>query len=160
MKVLISAEGTSLESRVSKRFGHAPHYVIVDSDTLDIRLLEGTDAMHKVDIIGKAAREGVDAIITGHIGPHAYTAIAAHELFAALAHDTTILRAVQALRRGDLKVLDAPTVQQSIEEHQRRRVELRRQIAQRSVGHANTIGYSAGTARGRHHLQQFSSRGH
>jgi predicted Fe-Mo cluster-binding NifX family protein len=160
MKVLISAEGTSRESKVSKRFGHAPHYVIVDTEAPDIRLLEGTGTMTKQDIIRKAAHEGVEAVITGHLGPHASAAIRANELVAVLAHDMTLGRAVEAYQHGELKTLDSSALEHSMEDHERRRMESRQQRGNRPLGYSNTVGFRSGTARGRHHLQQFAGRGH
>jgi predicted Fe-Mo cluster-binding NifX family protein len=160
MKVLISADGTSRESKVSKRFAGAPHYVIVDSDTHDIRLLEGAVTMTKQEIIRKAAREGVEAVITGHLGPHAFAAIRANELVAVLAHDMTVDHALEAYLRGELKILDASALQHTIEDHERRRMESRQRKGNQSLGYSNTVGFRSGTARGRHHLQQFAGRGH
>lgn len=160
MKVLVSAEGTSRESKVSKRFTHAAHYVVVDSATGDIRLLEWTGKMSKQDIIRKAAAEGAEVVITGHIGPHVFAAIAASGLVAALAHDMTVAHAVEAYLHQELKIMDAATMQHTMEDHERRNKERRQWIGKHIAGYDNSVGFSSGTARGRHHLQQFGGRGH
>ena len=72
MRVLIAAQGPTLDDQVAKRFVHAPYYLILDSDTLEVQVLHnaGHDESHA--IIPRAARKGVAVAITGNIGPQAF----------------------------------------------------------------------------------------
>lgn len=160
MKLLISAEGTSLDSRVSKRFGHAPQYLIVDTKSLDIRPIVQTETISKQELISRAVQEGALAVVTGHIGPHAFTTLAAHNMFAILAHNVTVAEAIEGFNRNELRILSAPALQSSIEGHRLPTTDQRQQYRKHSTPHSNSSGYTAGTARGRHHLQQFAGRGH
>ena len=73
MKIGVISEGDSLESFVAEDFGHAPYFLIVDSDTMDYRVVgnefaesEGAGMKVADAIVGI----GVDAVITGGIGTH------------------------------------------------------------------------------------------
>ena len=56
MKIIVISEGESLDSYVADDFGHAPYFLLVDSDTLDYHVIVGLG--------------DVDAVITGGIGMH------------------------------------------------------------------------------------------
>ncbi len=76
MKILVVSEGESLDSYVDEDFGHAPFFLLVDSDTLDYHVIvnEHADAPEGAGMaVAKAIVSlGVDAVITGGIGTHGY----------------------------------------------------------------------------------------
>ncbi len=75
MKIGVLSEGEELTSYVSDDFGHAPFFLIVDSDSFDFTVIknEFIDAegagMKVADAIVSLK---VDAVITGGIGSHGY----------------------------------------------------------------------------------------
>lgn len=74
MKIGVISEGDSLESYVAEDFGHAPYFLIVDSETLDYTVVENEYA-NSVEGSGMLVARaivgiGVEAVITGGIGPH------------------------------------------------------------------------------------------
>ena len=75
MRIGVLADGPELDSEVSEDFGHAPFFLIVDSDTLDFTVVENEymDAegagMKVADAI---VGIGVDAVIVGGIGTHGF----------------------------------------------------------------------------------------
>jgi predicted Fe-Mo cluster-binding NifX family protein len=76
MKVGVISEGDTLESYVADDFGHAPFFLIVDTDTLDYIVVANEHA-DAVEGAGMKVAEAiialkVDAVITGGIGPHGY----------------------------------------------------------------------------------------
>ena len=76
MNILIAADGTTLDSSVAKRFGHAPYYLYVDADTRQVQVIENTDHDDETHaIIPQMIQQGVDVFITGNIGPHAFQLI-------------------------------------------------------------------------------------
>ncbi|MDD2626363.1 MAG: NifB/NifX family molybdenum-iron cluster-binding protein [Candidatus Methanomethylophilus sp.] len=73
MKVAVTAEGDTLGSYVADDFGHAPYFLLVDTDSLDFTVVEneyarGDGAGYKVAqaITGL----GVGAVLVGGIGTH------------------------------------------------------------------------------------------
>jgi predicted Fe-Mo cluster-binding NifX family protein len=81
MKIVISSSGPGLDSAVDPRFGRAAFFLIIDSDSG--QLLEsidnsaGQDAEQGAGIraAGLVAEKGVQAILTGRLGPKAKAVI-------------------------------------------------------------------------------------
>ncbi len=119
MKVLIATRENNLDSPVSKRFGHAPYYLIVDPDTMQVNVVDNRnpDEEHDHAIIPQAAKAGVKVFITGNIGPQAYQLVESLNLQVALARKMSGKDALEKLRRGELKILAAPTLKHSIHDH-------------------------------------------
>ena len=75
MKVLAISEGESLDSYIADDFGHAPFFLLVDSETLDYHVIANEYA-DSLSGAGAAVAEAivslgnVDAVLTGGIGMH------------------------------------------------------------------------------------------
>jgi predicted Fe-Mo cluster-binding NifX family protein len=64
MKVLTAIQGTTLDSHVAKRFGHAPYYLAVDLDSMQVQLIKNTEHHDETHaIIPEMARIGVEIFI-------------------------------------------------------------------------------------------------
>lgn len=114
MKVLIAANGPTLDSPVAKRFGHAPYYLVVDSATRELQVIENReqdDDTHA--IIPHLAGQGAEVFVTGNIGPHAFQLIQSLQRQVALARRMPAGEALDKLQRGELELLNAPTVKHS-----------------------------------------------
>jgi predicted Fe-Mo cluster-binding NifX family protein len=73
VRVGVIAEGDTLESYVADDFGHAPFFLIVDTETLDYQVVENEYADSEgagMKVARAIAGLGVDAVITGGIGSH------------------------------------------------------------------------------------------
>lgn len=74
MRILAVSEGESLDSYVADDFGHAPYFLVVDSDTLDYHVIvnEFADAPEGagIAVANAIVTLEVDAVITGGIGMH------------------------------------------------------------------------------------------
>jgi len=76
MKIGVLADGDTLDSYIADDFGRAKYFLIVDAGTLDFTVIvnehanavEGAGMKVAAAIVGL----GVDAVITGGIGPHGY----------------------------------------------------------------------------------------
>ena len=73
--MIVISEGESLDSYVADDFGHAPFFLLVDSDTLDYHVIvnEYKDSEQGAGFaVANAivAMGNVDAVITGGIGMH------------------------------------------------------------------------------------------
>ena len=72
MKILAVSEGESLDSYVADDFGHAPCFLLVDSDTLDYRVIVN-EFMNSEQGAGMAVAKaivGLGCVLTGGIGMH------------------------------------------------------------------------------------------
>ena len=76
MKVAVSAYGDSLDAKIDKRFGRCAWFLFVDSDSMECESVENGNA-DTVAGAGTACaqlvlKKGVDAVISGQVGPNAY----------------------------------------------------------------------------------------
>ena len=75
MKIGVLSDGPDLGSWVSDDFGHAPFFLIVDSESYDYTVVEN-EFMESEGAGMKVADAivglGVDAVVTGGIGSHGY----------------------------------------------------------------------------------------
>ncbi len=75
MNIIVISEGESLDSYVADDFGHAPYFLLVDSETLDYHVIVN-EFMNSEEGAGFAVAKAivglgnVDAVITGGIGMH------------------------------------------------------------------------------------------
>ena len=76
MKIVISATGRNKESKINTTFGRAPFFLIVDTKTKELKVIENTarDRPNGVGItaVNTVEKEGIDAVITADIGPLAF----------------------------------------------------------------------------------------
>lgn len=109
MKVAISIEvGSDLRAQVCPSFGRAPRYVVHDSETGGLTVLENTAASgaHGAGTGAAAlmAQHGVETVISGRFGPNAYQALKAAgiRMFVSVS-DANAGAALERLQAGSLK---------------------------------------------------------
>ncbi len=75
MRIIVVSEGESLDSYVAEDFGHAPYFLLVDSETLDYHVIVN-EFMDSESGAGMAVARaivslgGIDAVLCGGIGMH------------------------------------------------------------------------------------------
>ena len=114
MKVAVSSTGMELDSNIDPRFGRCDKFLIVDTETMKAELVtnDSVSAAHGAGI-GAAqtvASHGVEAIITGHVGPNAHMALSGAGIDIYTASQGTVREAVEQLKSGELKKASSPTV--------------------------------------------------
>jgi predicted Fe-Mo cluster-binding NifX family protein len=81
MKICISSAGNDLNAKVDPRFGRCQNFLFVDIDTLEAEAVQNLAASSGGGAGTKAAQlvadKRVEAVLTGNVGPNAYTAIEA-----------------------------------------------------------------------------------
>jgi len=115
MKLCISSTGQNLSAIVDPRFGRATNYIIVDSDTGAFECVENPSAMAGGGAGTKAAQlvinKGVQAVLTGNIGPNAFAVLNAAGMHIYTGVSGTVQSAVDLFKSGKLKVIGAPSVE-------------------------------------------------
>jgi predicted Fe-Mo cluster-binding NifX family protein len=118
VKVLIAANGPTLDSAVAKRFGHAPYYLCVDAATMQVQTIDNREHHDKTHaIICRMVRQGVDVFVTGNIGPNAFRLARSLKRPVVLARKMLASEALDKLQRNELEILSAPTLKHSVHEH-------------------------------------------
>jgi len=102
MKIAVSATGGSSSALVEPRFGRAPYYVIVDSETMRFGVVSNPD-VHRASGAGPAAaaliaNSGATVLLTGRVGPNAKRALEAAGIEIVEEVRGTVKDAVQAFR--------------------------------------------------------------
>ena len=117
MKILFATEGENLESKIAKRFGHAPYYLIYDSETRELNVSgnkgHSDDHAELIDLVDN----GVEVFILGNIGPHAFEVLNRKGAKMYLARGEIAREALEKFLNGELKPLEKPTLKRSIENH-------------------------------------------
>ena len=116
MKVAVTAQGTDLTSPVDLRFGRAKYFIVADVDGGQHEAFDNDQNLNAVDGAGIQAAQkvvtlGVDAVITGNVGPNAFRVLAAAGTKVFLVKRGTVLEALDSFNAHDLKQVDQATVE-------------------------------------------------
>ncbi len=113
-KIAISSEGPNLDSAVDPRFGRAGGFVVVDLPNMDVSYIDNgasqTMSMGAgIETAEKMARLGVQVVLSGYVGPKAFTALQAAGIKICQDVDGGSVReAVDRFCKGTLPFADAP----------------------------------------------------
>ncbi|MBN2497282.1 MAG: NifB/NifX family molybdenum-iron cluster-binding protein [Deltaproteobacteria bacterium] len=79
MKIAISSAGGSIHAEVEPRFGRAPYYVVVDSETMKFDLVFNPNTLDEHGVgpqtASLIAETGAQVLLTGQVGPNAARAL-------------------------------------------------------------------------------------
>jgi len=113
MKVVVSATDQSIDAPMDQRFGRAPWFVLVDTETGEwsAHANAAVESGHGAGIeAGRTvAGMGAEAIITGDVGPNAHRTLQAAGIAVYSARGATVRDAVTALGEGALPQLTGPS---------------------------------------------------
>jgi predicted Fe-Mo cluster-binding NifX family protein len=114
MKVVVSSEGENLDAAASPVFGRCPTFIFVDPETLEFDALPNP-AMNQGGGAGIQAaqfvvNQGVQAVLTGNLGPNAFDVLQAASVPGYLIPDGTIRQAVEAYKMGQLQSMEGANV--------------------------------------------------
>ena len=125
MKIAISSTGDNIDSDVDPRFGRCLKFLIVDPNTMHAEALENS-SVHSAHGAGigaaqKVASLNVGAVITGHVGPNAYSALSRTGIKIYTGAVGTVKEAITQYKEGNLKEATNPTVSGHYGQGRRRR---------------------------------------
>jgi len=113
MKICISSIGQDLAANVDPRFGRAQRYIIIDIETGEFECIDNPAAMAGGGAGTKAAQlvidKGVQAVLTGNIGPNAFAVLNAAGIAIYTGVSGTVQGAVDIFKGGTLTPVAAPT---------------------------------------------------
>lgn len=107
MRIAITSTGPSLEDAPDERFGRARNILIADTETGMIRSIDNHENVNAAQGAGIQAAQIVadqkaDWVLTGHVGPKAFKALAAVGIQVALGVEnaSTCAEALERFRQG------------------------------------------------------------
>jgi len=116
MKVAITSQGTNMNSAIDLRFGRAKYFIVVDTETGDSVVHDNTQNLNAVQGAGiQAGRNvvdlGVEAVITGNVGPKAFGALQACGVKIYIGADGSVADAVDKFKAGELECVAKANVE-------------------------------------------------
>lgn len=105
MRVAITSSGPTLDSPVDPRFGRCAYFIIVDTDTMEFQAIPNP----AVNATGGAgtmaaqliASQGVQAVVTGEVGPNALAALQAAGVGMITGVTGTVKDAIEMIKSGN-----------------------------------------------------------
>lgn len=118
MKIAITAQGEQMQSPVDPRFGRAKWFIVVDTDTGSFEAMDNKknfDAAQGAGIqAGRNAAElGVEAVVTGNVGPKAFATLKAAGIDVYVGAKETVQEALDNFMAGALE----PAQDANVESH-------------------------------------------
>ena len=116
MKIAITAQGEQMQSPVDPRFGRAKWFIVVDTDTGSFEAMDNKknfDAAQGAGIqAGRNAAElGVEAVVTGNVGPKAFTTLNAAGIRVYTGAEGTVQDALDKFKTGALESAQGANVE-------------------------------------------------
>ncbi|MGD8966402.1 MAG: NifB/NifX family molybdenum-iron cluster-binding protein [Anaerolineae bacterium] len=113
MKIVVTANGASLDAPASPVFGRCPSYVFVDPDTLEFEVVENP-AMAAGGGAGIQAaqfviEQGARAVVTGNVGPNAFNVFQSAGVPVYVGQEGTVRDAVEAFKGNRLREVGGAT---------------------------------------------------
>ena len=114
MKIAVSATGKDLNCQIDPRFGRCQYFVFADPETMEFEVFnnEGVMAMGGagVQTAQFIVQKGVNAVITGNLGPNAASALSASGIKVYLVPGGTVKEVIEGYKTGSLREASGATV--------------------------------------------------
>src|SRR3972149_6658362 len=116
MKICITSTGPGLDSEMDPRFGRCQYFIIMDPDALAFEAAEnpnlGAAGGAGIQSTQFISNKGVEAVITGQVGPNAFTTLQAAGIKILTGASGTVKEVVEKYKKGQLSSSpQGPTVQ-------------------------------------------------
>lgn len=116
MKIAISTEGKDLSSVVDQRFGRAKGFLVYDTDSKESIYVDNKQNLEAAQGAGIQSAKtvidaGAEAVITGNVGPKAFTTLNAAGVRIYLTGGGSISSALDQLHKGELELTSTANVE-------------------------------------------------
>jgi predicted Fe-Mo cluster-binding NifX family protein len=116
MKIVVTSQGTNLDSPLDPRFGRAKHFLLVDTETMQTTVHDNAQNVNAPQGAGIQAAQavynlGAGAVVTGHVGPKAFATLHAAGIAVYVGSSGTVREAVEQFRSGRLQPAESADVE-------------------------------------------------
>ena len=113
MKIALTISEKNENSKVDPRFGRCPYFLIIDEETGEKKIIDNTQNLNAMQGAGIQAaqnllKENPDVLITGNIGPKAFSLLSSKVKIYLGAGDLTVEQALEKFKKGELQQADSP----------------------------------------------------
>lgn len=115
MRIAVTAAEPDPNAQVDPRFGRARYFLIVDTDTMNWKVIENSTSLELAQGAGIQAantilKECPDVVLTGNCGPKAFKVLEARGIKVALGVSGTARKAVEDFLEGKFQPASGPNV--------------------------------------------------
>jgi predicted Fe-Mo cluster-binding NifX family protein len=114
MKIGVSSTGENLDANVDQRFGRCKYFLIVDTESMEFKVLSNENAMASggagIQAAQTIAKTGAEVVVTGNVGPNAFQTLSAAGMKIFTGASGTIKESIEKYKKGELKETEAPNV--------------------------------------------------
>lgn len=115
MKIAFSTSGNDLSAPLDTRFGRAPKFLVYDTDTKAVTIVDNTQNLNAAQGAGvqsaqNVAASGAEVLVSGHCGPKAFSVLDAADIKVFTTDVETVADALKAYEAGSLKALTSADV--------------------------------------------------
>ena len=114
MKIAVTATDDNLESQIDPRFGRCSYFLIIDIDTMNFESISNESSLASggagIQAAQTVAKAGVDAVVTGNMGPNAFQTLSAAGIAVFTGANGTVKETVEKYKKGELKKTDSASV--------------------------------------------------
>lgn len=114
MKLCITSEGKTLDSKVDPRFGRCGYFIFYDTDTGGFEAYENPNAQFSggagIQSGQLMVSRGVKAVLTGNVGPNAHQVLTAAGIDVFTGVSGSVKDVVDGYGKGAYKAAGAPSV--------------------------------------------------
>jgi predicted Fe-Mo cluster-binding NifX family protein len=113
-KIAITSEGPTLDDVIDPRFGRAAGFIVVDPQTLQFQYVDNGASQARAQGAGiqaaeVVARNGAEVLLTGFVGPKAFTALQAVGIKVAQnLENMTVRQALERFKSGQVEWAATP----------------------------------------------------
>ena len=115
MKICVTSTGKDLNAGVDQRFGRCQYFLIVDTETMEVKAISNESALSSGGAGIQAAqivtKEDVSSVITGNIGPNAFQILQAAGIKVFTGAEGTIKNAIECYKKGTLNETGSANVE-------------------------------------------------
>jgi predicted Fe-Mo cluster-binding NifX family protein len=116
MKIAVTAQGCELESELDPRFGRASCFIVVDTDSGEHEIVDNTQNLNAAQGAGVQAaqtivNQRVDAVLTGHCGPKAFSVLDRAGIKVYLGAEGLVGEAIEQVLAGEYQAALMPDVE-------------------------------------------------
>jgi predicted Fe-Mo cluster-binding NifX family protein len=110
MKIVVTATGNTLDSKLDPRFGRTDYFIVVDADTFEFEAVNNAAASASggAGIVSAQAvvEKGVQAVITGNVGPNALSVLQAAKIMIYKGQAVSVRENIELFKANALATLD------------------------------------------------------
>jgi predicted Fe-Mo cluster-binding NifX family protein len=111
-KICVTSMGDTLEAQVDPRFGRCAYFIIANPETLEFEAISNTAVMASggagIQAAQTVSAKSVEAVVTGSVGPNAFSALDSSEIKILTGATGTVRDAIEKFKASELKEISTP----------------------------------------------------